>query len=157
MGRWVAEVDVDPHSRTFQKVTYIDLSNGFDALAFPNVEDVPAEDLLSSFVHAHWVAVDPIRQTLLVTGEHTGNLGVVDLKAAKTKRWKKGEPSRDLSQVIPIARTIPGCVPPVDEEGNPELEEPHVHGVQLNPLTGTVYVSDEGEHCFYESVTILRP
>ena len=40
---------------------------------------------------------------------------------------------------------------------DPETEEPHVHGVQINAQTGDTYVSDEGEHCFYESVTILKP
>ena len=40
----------------------------------------------------------------------------------------------------------------------PEVPEPHVHGVQINPQTGTAYVSDEGEEeCFFESVTILNP
>ena len=40
----------------------------------------------------------------------------------------------------------------------PDAAEPHVHGVQIDPLTGIVYVSDEGEEeCFFESVTILQP
>jgi len=151
MGRWVAEVDVDPNSQTYQQVTYIDLSNGFGALGFPSSEDVPADSLLSSFVHAHWIAADPSRRTLVVSGEHTGNIGVVDMKA------KKGVKLRTLTQVVPISVRIPGCEPPLDEAGNPEVEEPHVHGVQINPQTGDVHVSDEGEHCFYESVTILKP
>ena len=145
MGRWVVEVDVDSASPRFQQVTYIDLSNGYNALEFPNAEDVPEEELLTSFVHGHWVAVDPLRRALLVSGEHTGNLGVVNSRR------------RTLDEVIPIARRIPGCVPPLDEFGNPEFEEPHVHGVQVDRNRGTVYVSDEGEHCFYESVTILEP
>jgi hypothetical protein len=145
MGRWVAEVDVDPSSPRFKQVTYIDLSNGFNALDFPNAEDVPEEELLTSFVHAHWVAVDPLRRSLLVSGEHTGNLGVVNARR------------RTLDEVIPISRRIPGCVPELDEEGNPEFEEPHVHGVQIDRIRGTAYVSDEGEHCFYESVTVLSP
>jgi len=58
---------------------------------------------------------------------------------------------------IGISILIPDCPPPLDEEGNPEAEEPHVHGVQINAQTGDTYVSDEGEHCFYESVTILKP
>ena len=57
---------------------------------------------------------------------------------------------------------IPGCVrlPEVDEETGEELPlgpaEPHVHGVNIQQRAGTVYVSDEGEDCFYESVTILK-
>jgi hypothetical protein len=147
MGRWVAAVNVDPRSPKFQRVTYIDLSHGYGALDYPNVEDVPEEELLTSFVHAHWVAADPRRGTVLVTGEHTGNLGVVE--AAKH--------DFELEQVVPISISIPACEPPVDETGALEAEEPHVHGVQINGRTGTVYVSDEGEHCYYESVTILKP
>ncbi|HHH45777.1 MAG TPA: hypothetical protein ENK53_02065 [Thiotrichales bacterium] len=89
-------------------------------------------------MHAHFVAVDPFRGALLVTGEHTGNLGVVDTR------------SRNLQQVVAISRPIPGCV--ADED-----PEPHVHGVNVQTITGRVYVSDEGEDCFYESVTILKP
>ena len=59
--------------------------------------------------------------------------------------------------MVGISERIPDCEPELDEEGNPELDEPHVHGVQVDRKTGTVYVSDEGEHCFYESVTILMP
>jgi hypothetical protein len=147
MGRWVAAVEVNPRSGQFKEVTYIDLSNGYGALEYPNAEDVPPDELLSSFVHAHWVAADPVRKTVLVSGEHTGNLGIVDLT----------DPGLTLSQVVSISVPIPGCVPPVDETGAPEFEEPHVHGVQVNPQNGDVYVSDEGEHCFYESVTILKP
>ena len=128
-------------------MTYIDLSNGQSALDVPNAEDVPEGTLFEDqFVHAHWVAVDPDRGAVLVTGEHTGNLGVVDNE------------SRDLEQVLPISIPIPNCEPELDEEGNPEFEEPHVHGVQVDlDVDGNVYVSDEGEHCFYESVTRLKP
>ena len=146
MGRWVAEVDVDPSSPDFQQVTYIDLSNGQNILDVPNAEDVaegtPFEE---QFIHAHWVAVDPTRDGLLVTGEHTGNVGIVD------------RDSRELEQVVAISIRIPNCEPPLDEEGNPEAEEPHVHGVQINQQTGNTYVTDEGEDCFYESVTYLKP
>jgi len=147
MGRWVAEVDVDSSSPTFKQVTYIDLSNGQSALDVPNAEDVPEGTLFEDqFVHAHWVAVDPDRGAVLVTGEHTGNLGVVD------------NGSRNLEQVLPISIPIPNCEPELDEEGNPEFEEPHVHGVQVDlDVDGNVYVSDEGEHCFYESVIRLKP
>jgi hypothetical protein len=145
-GRWVAEVDVDPSSPDFQRVTYIDLSNGQNILDVPNSDDVaegaPFEE---RFIHAHWVAVDPTRDGVLVTGEHTGNVGIVDRE------------SRQLEQVVAISISISDCVPPLDEEGNPEVEEPHVHGVQINMQTGDTYVSDEGGDCFYESVTYLQP
>jgi hypothetical protein len=147
MGRWLAEVNVDSSSSDFMEVTYIDLSNGMNILDVPNVEDIPeSTPFEDQFVHAHWVAVDPDRGAVLATGEHTGNLGVVDNE------------SRDLEQVVAITIPIPNCEPELDEEGNPEFEEPHVHGVQVDlDVGGNVYVSDEGEHCFYESVTRLRP
>ena len=148
MGRWVAAVDVDPKSKGFKDVTYIDLSNGYSALEYPNADQVPPEVLMSSFAHAHWVAADPKRKTVLVTGEHTGNLGVVETKEKKGFR---------LTQVVPISVSIPGCEPPVDETGAPVAPEPHVHGVQVDAKSGAAYVSDEGEDCFYESVTILKP
>lgn len=154
-GRWVAEVDVDPDSGSFQQVTIIDLSNGQSADEVPshddNDESVPFEE---RFVHAHFVAVDPGRRALLVSGEHTGNLGVV------------GTESQVLEQVVGISRPIPGCeIPPEEPERGggppappePPVPEPHVHGVNIQDNTGNAYVSDEGEDCFYESVTILKP
>ncbi|MEA2079969.1 MAG: hypothetical protein U9P00_08955, partial [Pseudomonadota bacterium] len=150
-GRWVAAVDVDPDSDTFQEVTIIDLSNGQSADDVPSHEDnednVAFED---RFVHAHFIGVDPTRKALLVSGEHTGNLGVVDIR------------SDDLEQVVAISRPIPGCerVPEIDEETGEPLPlgpaEPHVHGVNIQQKAHTAYVSDEGEDCFYESVTILK-
>lgn len=150
-GRWVAAVDVDPDSDTFQAVSIIDLSNGQSADDVPghgdNEDDVAFED---RFVHAHFVAVDPTRNALLVSGEHTGNLGVVDIR------------SDELEQVVAISRPIPGCerVPEIDEvTGLPlplEPAEPHVHNVNIQEMAHTAYVSDEGEDCFYESVTILK-
>ena len=92
----------------------------------------------------------PNSKALLVSGEHTGNLGVVNTR------------TRQLEQVIAISRPIPGCVrvPEVDEVTGEVLSlgpaEPHVHGVNIQHLAGTVYVSDEGEDCFYESVTVLK-
>lgn len=151
MGRWIAEVDVDPKSKTFKQVRYIDLSNGWDALAYPGTEDLPEGTPFDEmFIHAHWVAADPKRETILVTGEHTGNLGVVEVDRNPQK-------AAELEQVIGISLTIPECVPPLDESGVPTVEEPHVHGVQIDPQNGRAYVSDEGEHCFYESVTVLEP
>jgi hypothetical protein len=146
-GRWVAEVDVDPRSNTFRKVRIIDLSNGQSVPAVPTHEDNPQPNFAKRFVHAHFVAVDPLRNALLVTGEHTGNLGVVDTR------------SRKLEQAISISRRIPGCTPPPPEDPTapPEQPEPHVHGVNVALQNGLVYVSDEGENCFYESVTVLRP
>jgi DNA-binding beta-propeller fold protein YncE len=138
-GRWVAEVDTNPASATFKKVTIIDLSNGQSVPAVPDHHDavgtgLPFDQL---FIHAHFLFADPSRNALLVSGEHTGNLAVVDTN------------SRQLTQVLSISRLIPKCTPD-------ELE-PHVHGVNIQRTNGTVYVSDEGEHCFYESVTILQP
>ncbi len=151
MGRWLAEVDVDPDSETFQQVRYIDLSNGWDALTYPGAEDLPEDTAFDQmFIHAHWVAVDPKRETILVTGEHTGNLGVVEAE-------EDLDDESEMEQVIAISRNIPDCDPGVDETGAPVVEEPHVHGVQIDPRDGRAYVSDEGEHCFYESVTILAP
>ena len=167
-GRWVAEVDVDPSSSNFQNVTYIDLPNGQNVLAVPNSHDVdPVTPFVERYIHAHWVAVDPFRGAVLVTGEHTGNLAVV------------AQDTRQLEQVVGIsARFFEGCdipLPRINIPGNgqgggnngngvgnqpepPDAAEPHVHGVQINSLTGTVYVSDEGEEeCFFESVTILQP
>jgi len=138
-GRWVAEVDTNPASGTFKQVRIIDLSNGQSVPAVPGHHDaidtgLPFEQL---FIHAHFLDVDPARGALLVSGEHTGNLAVVDTT------------TRALTQVLPITRLIPNCTP--------EELEPHVHGVNIQGTTGTAYVSDEGEHCTYESVTILQP
>ena len=163
-GRWIAEVDVDPSSPNFQQVTYIDLSNGQNIIDVPNSDEVvPGSPFEQRYIHAHWVAVDPARGSILVTGEHTGNLGVVN------------QGTRQLEQVVAIStRFYEGCdIPPpiINIPGNsddnpglgnqpepPEVPEPHVHGVQVDPHTGTIYVSDEGEEtCFFESVTILRP
>lgn len=162
LGRWVVEVDVDNLRINVDPVTkeanapvkIIDLSHGFGVVEFPNAEDVGLDNLAqleNSFVHAHFLWVDPLRGALLVTGEHTGNLGVVDIR------------SRKLQQVIGITRAIKGCTPPVEIDPvtgqplPPSPEEPHVHGVTVQPLTGTVYVTDEGEPCFYESATVLKP
>ena len=150
-GRWVAAVDVDPDSDSFQGVVIIDLSNGQTADDVPSHEDNEDEVAFEDrFVHAHFIAVDPTRDALLVSGEHTGNLGVVDIR------------SDELEQVVAISRPIPGCerVPEIDPETGEVLPlgpaEPHVHGVNIQQMAHTVYVSDEGEDCFYESVTILR-
>jgi hypothetical protein len=146
-GRWVAEVNVDPKSESFRKVRIIDLSNGQSVPEVPTHEDNPERNFAKRFVHAHFIAVDPIRHALLVSGEHTGNLGVVDTR------------SRKLEQVLAISRRIPRCQlpPPEDPNAPPEQPEPHVHGVNVHLPSGRVYVSDEGEDCFYESVTVLQP
>lgn len=154
MARYVVEVD-QPSSvnATTKKATapvyMIDLSHGYNILKYPNADSIPdgLKKLEKSFVHAHFLWVDPSRKALLVTGEHTGNMGVVNTT------------TRKLEQVIGITRAIPGCVPPPPEDPTlpPEAEEPHVHGVTVQPLTGVVYVTDEGEHCFYESATVLKP
>jgi hypothetical protein len=91
-GRWLAEVDVNPDSPTFKQVTYIDLSNGQNVIDVPNSDDVvPGSSFESRYIHAHWVAVDPARGSVVVTGEHTGNLGVVD------------QGTRQLEQVVAIS------------------------------------------------------
>jgi hypothetical protein len=138
-GRWVAEVDTNPASATFKAVHIIDLSNGQSVPAVPTHHDAVATGLPYEqlFIHGHFLFADPSRNALLVSGEHTGNLAVVDTT------------TRTLTQVLSISRLIPNCTPD-------ELE-PHVHGVNIQRQTGTAYVSDEGEHCFYESVTILQP
>jgi hypothetical protein len=154
LGRYVVEVEQPSAvNRTTKQATapvhLIDLSHGYTIVDYPNIENIPdgLKTLEKSFVHAHFIWVDPLRDALLVTGEHTGNLGVVDTR------------TRQLEQVIGISRAIPDCVlpPPEDPTLPPEAEEPHVHGVTVQPLTGAVYVMDEGEHCFYESATVLKP
>lgn len=147
-GRWVAEVNTDPQSRNFKRVRIIDLSNGQSVPAARTHHDAVNTGLPYGklFVHAHFIAVDPRNDALLVSGEHTGNLGVVDTD------------SRRLKQVLAISRPIPGCViPPDPVTGEVPKPEPHVHGVNIQARAGTVYVSDEGETCLYESVTILTP
>lgn len=143
-GRWVAEVNTNPSSPDFKKVHIIDLSNGQSVPAFRNHHDAVASGnpFTDLFIHAHFLDVDPARNALLVSGEHTGNLAVVGVPAA----WSA---ARSLDQVVSITRLIPNCTPT-------DLE-PHVHGVNIQHTTGTAYVSDEGEHCTYESVTILQP
>lgn len=111
-GHWVAEVDTQKGNT----VTII---------------DVPG-------VHAHFLDVDNNRKALLVSGEHTGNLGIVDTK------------SRTLEQVIQI--TPPDPTPPAPGE---EATEPEVHGVNINRQTGTAYISDETD--WNQTVTILQP
>jgi DNA-binding beta-propeller fold protein YncE len=137
-GRWVAVIDVNPQSANFKKVTYIDLSNGMDAMTIPTIGEVPkGTPFNKQFVHAHWVAVDAQRQTLLVTGEHTGNMAVVDSATGK------------ISRVFNISTLMAGA-----KAGE---EEPEVHGVQVDATSGRVYVSEEGElNHYYEGVTILK-
>lgn len=147
-GRWVAEVDVNPASKTFKSVRILDLSNGQSAADVPTHHDAVDTGLPFNklFVHAHFLDVDPSRKSLIVSGEHTGNMAVVDTT------------SHVIKQVFAISRPIPGCVPPPPEPGEaPGSPEPHVHGVNFQETTGTAYISDEGEDCFYESVTVLQP
>ncbi len=146
-GRWVAEVDTNPASPTFKAVHIIDLSNGQSVPDVPNHHDAVdtlngSNDWAQLFIHAHFLFADPSRNALLVSGEHTGNLAVIDVPT----NWNA---PRKLKDVIAIARVIPNCTP--------DDLEPHVHGVNIQRVAGTAYVSDEGEHCFYESVTILQP
>jgi hypothetical protein len=153
-GRWVAAVDVDPASATFQQVTIIDLSNGQSVPSVPQHDRNPQANFAKRFVHSHFIAVDPVEQKLIVSGEHTGNLGIFDL----TSLAAEGDEIVNPLQVFPISRPIPGCtIEPETEEGLPFAQpEPHVHGVNVNAQTGAIYVSDEGEDCFYESVTVIE-
>ncbi len=139
-GRWVAAVNTNPDSPNFQQVTIIDLSNGQSVPAFRNHHDAVATGLPYSqlFVHAHFLAVDPARHTLFVSGEHTGNLGMVNTLDNK------------LLQVMTIPLPIPGSTP------TQEIE-PHVHGVSIAPSTGVAYVSDEAVPGQYESITLAPP
>lgn len=147
-GRWVAEVNTNPDSKGFKEVRILDLSNGQSVPEVRTHDDavetgLPYDEL---FVHAHFLAVDPGRKSLIVSGEHTGNLAVVDTTAHVIK------------QVHAISRPIPGCeLAPDEETGEIPLPEPHVHGTNIQAVAGTAYVSDEGEDCLYESVTLLEP
>ncbi len=144
-GRWIAEVNTDPNSPDFKAVHIIDLSNGQSVPAVPDHHDAVATGLPFDklFIHVHFMDIDPGRQALIATGEHTGNMAAVDVPAD----WNL---PRTISQVLSISRLIPNCTPD-------ELE-PHLHGANVQQgSTGTVYLADEGEHCFYESVTILEP
>ncbi|MGE5153040.1 MAG: hypothetical protein ACM3ST_03400 [Bdellovibrio bacteriovorus] len=81
-----------------------------------------------------------------LSGAHSGNVGVVDTR------------SGNLTQVLAINRPIPGCELEADPDtGEIPVPEPNVHGVNVQTGAGTAYVGDEGEDCFYESVTILQP
>jgi hypothetical protein len=170
-GRSIVEVDVSPAHVTVNPVTkqattptaVIDMSHGYGYLQYPNVDDVVgyptslAESvaamnrLMNSFVHPHWMTVDASRRALLVTGEHTGNLGVVNTM------------TRAVTQVLPVSIMNSGlrrsrssdCN--VGGDGVPDDLEPHMHGIQLDPDTGNLYLSDEGEHCFYEGTFIVTP
>ena len=170
-GRSIVEVDVNPAHMTVDPATkkattptaVVDMSNGFGYLQFPNVDDVVGypqnlpqsiaamNGLMNSFVHPHWMTVDTTRGALLVTGEHTGNLGVVDTA------------TRGVTQVLPVSLFNTGlkaskasdCSVPAT--GVPDDMEPHVHGVQIDEVTGNLYIADEGEHCFYEGVFVVKP
>ena len=173
LGRSVVEVDVNPADitkidpTTKQATTataVIDMSTpGYGYLQEPNAEDVVGtpnsladaiagiNKLETGFVHPHWLAVDPSRGALLVTGEHTGNLGVVNTT------------TRKMTSILPVSVMNSGlqdskssdCV--VDANGVPEDLEPHMHGLQIDPSTGNLYMSDEGEHCFYEGEFLASP
>ena len=169
-GRDAVEVDVNPAHLAINPVTkqatgptaVIDMSHGYGYLQYPNTDDVIGDPtnlaeaveamnrLENSFVHPHWLEVDPGRGALLVTGEHTGNLGVVDTT------------TRAVTQVLPVSVMNSGlknskssdCT--IGADGVPDDLEPHMHGLQIDPLTGNLYLSDEGEHCFYEGTFILN-
>lgn len=143
-GRWVAQVDVDPYSPTFLHVTIIDLSNGQSVPAVRTHEDNPEPNYAKRFVHAHFLTVDPVSNSLIVSGEHTGNLAIFDLNSLSAEDETPVNPLK----VFAISRPIPGCTP--------TEAEPHVHGVDIDIANSRIYVSDEGEDCFYESVSVLE-
>ncbi len=145
----------------------IDVSNGYGCLDFPNIDDVvrDPEDLAgviaavnileNSFVHPHWLAVDPRLNALLISGEHTGNVDT------STRLLKQVEPVSIFNTGLENSPSA-DCEIGIDQitglpTGAPDDLEPHAHGLQIDPQTGDVYVSDEGEHCFYEAVIIRRP
>jgi hypothetical protein len=170
-GRDMVEVDVNPAHLAINPVTkqatgptaVIDMSHGYGYLQYPNVDDVIGDPtnlaeaveamnrLENSFVHPHWMDVDTSRGALLVTGEHTGNLGVVDTA------------TRAVTQVLPVSVMNSGLKNSkssdcgIGADGVPDDLEPHMHGIQLDPVTGNLYLSDEGEHCFYEGTFIVTP
>ena len=170
-GRDMVEVDVNPAHLAINPVTkqatgptaVIDMSHGYGYLQYPNVDDVIGDPtnlaeaveamnrLMNSFVHPHWMDVDTSRGALLVTGEHTGNLGVVDTA------------TRAVTQVLPVSVMNSGLKNSkssdcgIGADGVPDDLEPHMHGIQLDPVTGNLYLSDEGEHCFYEGTFIVTP
>jgi len=170
-GRDMVEVDVNPTHLAIDPVTkqatgptaVIDMSHGYGYLQYPNVDDVIGDPtnlaeaveamnrLENSFVHPHWMDVDTSRGALLVTGEHTGNLGVVDTA------------TRAVTQVLPVSVMNSGLKNSkssdcgIGADGVPDDLEPHMHGIQLDPVTGNLYLSDEGEHCFYEGTFIVTP
>jgi hypothetical protein len=172
LGRSVVEVDVNPaHITSIDSVTkqattstavidmstpgygYLEAPNSNDVVAYPTnlAESIAAMNRLeNAFVHPHWLGVDASRGALLVTGEHTGNLGVVDTT------------TRAMVQVLPVSvmnsglRAAPSSDCVVGASGVPSDLEPHMHGLQMD-ASGNLYLSDEGEHCFYEAVFIVKP
>jgi hypothetical protein len=168
-GRDLVEVDVNPAHMTINSTTkqattptaVVDMSHGYGYLAYPNIEDVIGDPenlaeaiaaintLENSFVHPHWLDVDVGRGAIVVTGEHTGNLGVVNLT------------TRAVTQVLPVSVMNSGLKDSSSSDCNvpattvPDDLEPHMHGLQLDPVTGNLYLSDEGEHCFYEGVFVV--
>lgn len=163
-----ANFSIGERKQALAPTRVIDLSNGYGYMAFPNIEDVAGapknvtdaiakvQILENSFVHPHWLDVDPARNVLVVTGEHTGNVGVIDTS------------TNELKQVIPVSAFNPelwrseaaGCAKlPTELAGqNTDFDlEPHLHGVQIDRTTGNVYLSDEGEGCFYEALIVLAP
>lgn len=167
-GRDLVEVDVNPANMTVNPTTkeattptnVIEMSHGFGYIQYPNIEDVIGDPhslaeaitavnrLENSFVHPHWLDVDHAHGALVVTSEHTGNLGVVDIN------------THAITQVLPISVMNSGlknsrssdCE--VNAEGVPDDIEPHLHGLQIEP-NGNLILSDEGEHCFYEGTFIV--
>ena len=172
LGRTTSKIDVNPAhiskidpttKQATTTVTEIDMSTpGNDYLSTPNTGTITdkATDLASSiaaanqvqkaFVHPHFMQVDPARNGLIVTGEHTGNVGVIDINRNQTV------------QILPISVMNTGLVNApsagctVDPSGVVEDLEFHLHGVAIDPKTGNAYLSDEGEDaCSYEAEFIL--
>lgn len=181
-ARTVVAVDVNAalltigdRKQALGSLEVLDLSHGYGYMAYPNVGDVASAPknavdaiakvriLENSFVHPHWLEVDSARNTLVVTSEHTGNVGFVD-----TTKVLDGVPNNELKQVLPVSAFNPllwqseaaDCPNFYDELAGQSTDvdlEPHLHGVQIDRETGYVYLSDEGEHCFYEALIVLAP
>ena len=69
--------------------------------------------------------------------------------------------TRVVTQVLPVSVYNTGLTGSrssdceVGSNGVPDDLEPHMHGLQMDPVTGNLYLSDEGEHCFYEGTYIV--
>ena len=105
-------------------VVEVGLATGESGEVSASAVRAQAHDTVSTLnvpgVHSHFLAVDAARGVLFDTGEHTGNVAVIDTVSGKT------------SQVLVVDHRI-----------NKNADTPEVHGVSVDPVTGTAYVADE--------------